>query len=188
MILGVDVTNAGTDGDLLPPMLEQISADYGQTPEHALVDGAFATKESVTAAERGGTKVVSKVPRAEQLEKHGRDPHAPQRGDTSEYADFRQRMATLEYQEMYRQRPSVAEFPNADCRNRNLRQFRVRGLAKVKAVALWHALAFNLMRFLCLGWIGTGVSASQAKRKPPRPGLNCPPTIIVTQRSTSLPL
>jgi hypothetical protein len=26
------------------------------------------------------------------------------------------------------------------------RQFRVRGLAKVKAVALWQALAFNLLR------------------------------------------
>jgi hypothetical protein len=53
--------------------------------------------------------------------------------------------------DLYKKRPSVAEFPNADCRNRNLRQFRVRGLVKVKAVALWHALAFNFMRMINLG-------------------------------------
>ena len=42
-----------------------------------------------------------------------------------------------------------------DCRNRNLRQFRVRGLAKTKAVALWHALAFNLRRMIDLGVLAT---------------------------------
>jgi transposase len=155
VIVGVEVTNEGTDGGELPPMLAQVGADYGKTPQHALVDGAFATKEAVTTAEAGGTKVVSKIPRAEQLEKHGKDPHTPQRGDTPEYANFRARMADPEYQAFYKQRPSVAEFPNADCRNRNLRQFRVRGLVKVKAVALWHALAFNFTRFLNLEFLLT---------------------------------
>lgn len=60
-------------------------------------------------------------------------------------------MAEAEYKELYRWRPSIAEFPNADCRNRNLRQFRVRGLAKVKAVVLWHVLAFNFLRMINLG-------------------------------------
>jgi len=59
-------------------------------------------------------------------------------------------LALPEYQELYKQRPSVAEFPNADCRNRNLRQFRVRGVMKAKAIALWHALAFNFQRLLDL--------------------------------------
>jgi len=31
-----------------------------------------------------------------------------------------------------------------------IRQFNVRGLLKVKAIALWHALAFNFTRFLNL--------------------------------------
>ena len=62
-----------------------------------------------------------------------------------------ERMAEDKYKELYKQRPSVAEFPNADCRNRNLRQFRVRGLKKVKSVALWHAIAFNFTRMLNLG-------------------------------------
>lgn len=151
VIVGVDVTNDGTDGGEMPPMQEKIRTTYGRTPKQALVDGAFATKESVTAVELAGTEVVSSVPRSEQLEKHGKDPHARQKGDSDQYVAFRERMAKPEYQELYRWRPSIAEFPNAECRNRNLRQFRVRGLRKVKAVVLWYALAFNLLRMINLG-------------------------------------
>jgi transposase len=151
VIVGVDVTNEGTDGGEMPPMQEQLRTTYERTPKRALVDGAFATKESVTAVELAGTEVVSSIPRSEQLEQHGKDPHARQKGDSDQYAAFRARMAEPDYQELYRQRPSIAEFPNAECRNRNLRQFRVRGLAKVKAVVLWYALAFNLLRMLNLG-------------------------------------
>jgi transposase len=150
VIVGVEVTNGGTDGGELPPMLDKIRSQYGKAPRQALVDSAYATQESVTAAEIAGTKVVSTVPRADQLEKHGKNPHTRQRRDTDEYAVFRERMADPEYQRLYKSRPSIAEFPNADCRNRNLRQFRVRGTLKVKAVALWHALAFNFLRFIRL--------------------------------------
>ena len=150
VIIGVDVTNAGTDGGEMPAMLEKIKTVFEKTPCHVLVDSAYATKESVTSAEQSGSKVVSSVPRSEQLEKHGKDPHARQKGDSDEYEKFRARMADLKYQKLYKTRPSVAEFPNADCRNRNLRQFNVRGLRKVKAVSLWHALAFNFLRMLNL--------------------------------------
>lgn len=151
MVVGVDVTNEGTDGGQLAPMHEKVRSDYGKTPKKVLVDSAYATKAGVTSVESEGTEVVSTVPRSEQLERHGKDPHARQQGDSDEYANFRARMAEDEYKKLYQQRPSVAEFPNADCRNRNLRQFRVRGLVKVKAVALWHALAFNFTRMLNLG-------------------------------------
>jgi transposase len=155
VIVAVDVTNGGTDGGELPPMLEKTREQYGKTPATVLVDSAYATQESVTAAETAGTKVVSSIPRADQLERHGKDPHARQRRDTDEYAQFRTRMAEPEYQKLYKLRPSIAEFPNADCRNRNLRQFRVRGLVKVKAVAIWSALAFNFMRLIHLGALAT---------------------------------
>jgi len=137
VIVGVDVTNAGTDGGELAPMHKNICETYGKTPKRELVDGGYATKDGVTAVETAGTEVVSSLPRSEQLEEHGKDPHARQKGDTD--------------QNLYRSRPSIAEFPKADCRNRNLRQFRVRGLAKVKAVTLWYVLAFNFLRMINLG-------------------------------------
>jgi transposase len=155
VIVGVAVTNGGTDGGELPPMLDKMREHYGKTPSKVLVDSAYATRASVTEAEAAGAKVVSSVPRSELLSKHGNDPHARQRNDTDEYAAFRARMADPEYQALYKSRPSIAEFPNADCRNRNLRQFRVRGLPKVKAVALWHALAFNFMRLVSLNVLET---------------------------------
>jgi transposase len=151
MIVGVEVTNAGTDGGELATMHGKVRSDYGKTPKKVLVDSAYATKEGVTSVESAGTEVVSTIPRSEQLEKHGKDPHSRQKDDTDEYAHFRARMAKAEYQELYKLRPSIAEFPNADCRNRNLRQFRVRGLVKAKSVALWHALAFNFTRMVNLG-------------------------------------
>jgi transposase/IS5 family transposase len=154
VIVGVEVTNEGTDGGQLAPMVEQVSKHYGRRPKKVLVDSAYATKAGVTETERGGTKVVSTVPRSEQLEKHGKNPHERQKGDSDEYVEFRKRMSQEEYQILYKQRPSIAEFPNAVCRNRNLRQLQVRGLMKVKAVALLYALAFNFSRMINLGVLG----------------------------------
>jgi len=155
VIVGVAVTNAGTDGGELAPMHEKVSSDYGKVPKKMLVDSAYATKTGVTEVEAAETEVVSTIPRSDELRKRGKDPHARQRGDTDEYVRFRSRMALPEYQELYKHRPSIAEFPNADCRNRNFYQFRVRGLLKTKAVALWHALAFNFRRMLNLGALAT---------------------------------
>lgn len=155
IIVAVDVTNEGTDGGELPPMLDQIEEDYGQRPATALVDSAYATKAAVTAAEQAGTQVISTVPRAEQLKKHGKDPHEKQPGDTDEFAAFRARMADPANQELYKLRPSIAEFPNAFCRNHNLHQFTVRGQLKAKAVAIWYALTFNFQRLITLGVLTT---------------------------------
>ena len=154
VIVGVDATNEGSDAEQMPPMLDKIQENFGKTPAETLVDGGFVNNDSVTAAEQNDrTQVISSVPRAEQMRKHGNDPHAPQPRDTAEYARFRQRMALPENQALYKQRPSIAEFPNAVCRNHGLRQFNVRGLVKVKAVALWHALAFNFLCFLNLEFL-----------------------------------
>jgi len=59
-------------------------------------------------------------------------------------------MATAEAKAIYRQRAATAECVNALARNRGLQRLQVRGLAKVKAVVLWYALAHNLMRAVTL--------------------------------------
>lgn len=154
VIVGVDVTNAGTDGGELLPMLGQLRDHYDRVSSQVLVDSAYVNQKSVQEAFVGGTNVISTVPRASQLERSGKDPHARQPKDSDEYAVFRACMADPESQQLYKTRPSIAEFPNADCRNRNLKQFRVRGLIKVKAVALWHAITFNFLRLKALGAFG----------------------------------
>jgi len=57
-------------------------------------------------------------------------------------------MASEEGQKIYRQRAATSETINADLRSyRGLTQITVRGLNKARWVALWCALAYNLMHF-----------------------------------------
>jgi transposase len=153
MIVGVEVTNSGSDCRQMPRMQEQLRERYERIPKNYLVDGGFAGHDDVTQVERSGSCVLAPIHSEEKLRREGKDPYARQRRDTDESFAFRQRMATEQAKELYKQRPSIAEFPNAECRNRGLVQFRVRGLAKTKAVALWHAVTFNFMRMLQLGFL-----------------------------------
>ena len=50
VIVGVEVTNAGNDGAQLPPMLDQLEGRYERVPDEALVDGGFATTETIDQA------------------------------------------------------------------------------------------------------------------------------------------
>ena len=59
-------------------------------------------------------------------------------------------MGTAEAQTIYKERAATAECVNALARQRGLQQFRVRGLAKVRTVAVWFALAHNLRRWAVL--------------------------------------
>jgi hypothetical protein len=53
-------------------------------------------------------------------------------------------MGTEAAKEIYKERAATAECVNAQARNRGLIRFLVRGLDKVKATALWYALAHNM--------------------------------------------
>jgi hypothetical protein len=49
---------------------------------------------------------------------------------------------------IYRERAATIECVNAQARRRGLTALPMRGLDKVRAIALWHALAHNLARHL----------------------------------------
>jgi transposase len=66
---------------------------------------------------------------------------------------FREAMGTPQRKEIYRQRSQVAEFPNAWIKEKlKLRQFHVRGLAKVRAEAIWAVLTYNIQQWIRLCW------------------------------------
>lgn len=150
VIVGVDASNAGTDHGQLAPMVDQIEARHDHAPGATLVDGGFATKEDI-AAVSDRTTVYAPVQKPKDPT---RDPHAPLPTDTPAVAAWRQRMGTPEAQAIYKERAATAECVNAQARNRGLRQLCVRGLAKVRVIALWYALAHNLMRAFALGALG----------------------------------
>ena len=74
------------------------------------------------------------------------DRHAPKPGDSAAVSAWRVRRATDEAQAIDKERAATTECVNALARGRGLLRLLVRGLAKVKAIALWHALAQNLVR------------------------------------------
>lgn len=153
IIVGVDVTNEGSDSGQMEPMVSQLEQKFGTKPEEYLVDGGFSSRDDTTHLERSGVKVYSPIKKEEALLEKGEDPYARRRGDTDEYYAYRQRMKTPEAKAIYQERCSTAEFPNAGCRNRGLHQFNVRGTPKTRAVALWHALVHNFRMIVYHGWL-----------------------------------
>lgn len=149
VIVGVDVINAGSDGGQMDPMVVQIQENQGQLPGEYYTDGGFSTKDDIENVGNRGVTVFTPVKEEGKKTREGKDPYAPQKGDKPRVAEWRQRMGTPEAKEKYKQR-SKCEWTNAMCRLRNLWQFTVRGLAKVKAVVLWHVLAHNLQRCVVL--------------------------------------
>ena len=146
VIVGVDVVDTGSDLGQMVSMVEQIEARHSCRPPEMLVDGGFANHEAIEHL-APATTVYAPV---QHPKDNTRDPYAPRPGDSPTIAAWRERMGTDEAKTIYNERAATPECVNALARNRGLLRFNVRGLAKVKCVALWYALAHNLMRGLAL--------------------------------------
>ncbi len=151
VIVGADLVNAGSDSGQMEPMVQQIEAEQSPLSEDAeyYVDGGFSTKEDIESVGQRGVTVFAPVKELKKQEQQGKDPYAAKPGDSPEVAAWRERMGTAEAKEKYKQR-SKTEWSNAECRNRGLQQFLVRGLAKVKSVVMWYVLIHNLLRMVAL--------------------------------------
>jgi transposase len=74
---------------------------------------------------------------------------------------FRKKMASEEAQTQYRRRGRVVEFCHAWIKSKlGLRQFHVRGLAKVQTEMLWACLTYNLQQWIRLSKLRAAPAAS----------------------------
>jgi transposase len=146
VIVGVDMVSVGADQGQMVPMLAQVQQRYGTNPEQYLVDGGYVTFAQIELGECHST-IYAPVPelRNDPYQQHELHPQ-----DSAVIARWRQRMASDEAKEIYKQRAATAECVNALARERGLVRLRVRGRAKAKSVLLWYALAHNLMRSVAL--------------------------------------
>jgi hypothetical protein len=159
IVVGVRVTNAGNDQGQMTPMLEQLHETQGKFPEQALVDGGFVSLEEVERAARQGCHVISPLKDEQKQLAAGKNPYEKKKGDPPGIIDWRARMGTPEAKALYKLRGQTAEWVNAQCRNRNLRQMPVRGLDRCNNVAILHALVHNFTVLVRL----------QAKENPDKP-------------------
>jgi hypothetical protein len=141
-IVGVAVTNAGSDLAQAPPMVAQVRERVGHLPGHWLVDGGFASHATIEAVGAQGVTVLAPVPHSKDP---ARDRFTPRASDSAVIAAWRTRMGTAPAQALYGLRGQTSECVNAHARYHGLEQLRVRGLAKVRCVALWMALTHNLL-------------------------------------------
>ena len=148
IVVAVDVTNVGSDGGLMGPMIDRIEADYGMAPRQVLVDGGYSNVAQVEEAHVRGIEVYTPLKNEAKDAAVGQDPYAAKPQDNEGMATLRRRMGTAEAKAVYRQRAATAEWVNAGLRNRGLYQMPVRGLRKVRAVVLLHALVHNLKQTL----------------------------------------
>lgn len=146
-IVGVAVTNSGSDAGQITPMIEDVERRTDKTPKEWLVDGGYSSLADLQAAGEKGVKVYSPVPEPKSPEV---DRHQPKKGDTEHVADWRQRMGTDAAKRIYKDRAATSERTNADLRqHRGLRHLPIRGIEKTMMLGLWMAITYN-----ALLWIG----------------------------------
>lgn len=151
VIVGADVVNAGSDAGQLEPMVACVESEQGPFPANAeyFIDGGFVTKKDIERMHARGVTLYAPVKKGARQKREQTSPYTRRRGDSDQVAAWRERMGTPEAQAKYKQRAKT-EYPNAECRNRGLRQFMVRGLEKVRSVVMWYTLTHNLFRMAAL--------------------------------------
>jgi len=149
-IVGVDVTNEGSDSaGLSEPMREQVErrSGGGRKVEQHLLDGGYLKLDDIGRAHEAGVELFVPPKPARNAVNRGRELE-PKPRDSDAVLAWKARMAGDDGKEVYKQRASTSETVNADLKgHRGLVQLTVRGLAKAKCVALWCALAYNVMHF-----------------------------------------
>ena len=149
VIISVKMTDRRNDAGLAVPMVEDMVRRYGQTPENLLVDTHYATSEDIAALAShpaGPVTVFAPLPSeredvkpatlASRKSKRSREPESVK--------EWRSRMGTQAAQDTYSIRKLIERL-NAHLKNHRFGFMPVRGLIKTQALALWHALANNLM-------------------------------------------
>jgi transposase len=221
VVVGVEVTQAGSDYEQLIPAVEVVEGNMGRPPQQVVADGGYTSRGNIVAMAEKGVDFVGSMDdgaaqSAGQLSRRGIDPaygpaafvHNPEtntytcpEGQTLSLAQrqelpgavayryqaqvsacaacpfkmqccpqaewrtfsvvqeaapvvaFRAKMDTEQAKAIYRQRGRWAEFPNAWIKEKiGLRQFRTRGLAKVRMEALWVCLTYNIQQWIRLCW------------------------------------
>jgi hypothetical protein len=116
-IVGVQVTNIGSDMGSVIPMLDDIEQRTGTLPKSLLADANHGRHECIrNATERGVEVVISPAKTAKEL---------PSNADTTDpVVQWRLRMASEEGRKQYRARASLCELTNGHQRSRRgLTQF-----------------------------------------------------------------
>lgn len=136
-IVGIDVTNVGSDMGAVTKMIDEVNEMTGTVPKHILADGNHARHACFEAAAARGVDVL--VPPSKKSKARAKDSAA--------VIAWRERMTTNDAKRLYRGRAALVELANAHLKcNFGLDRVLVRGLGKVLCVGIIAALTFNIVQ------------------------------------------
>jgi transposase len=147
-ILGVNVSNESSDSaGLSEPMRQQVEQRTDGKVEQHLVDGGYLRMEDIVEAHQQGVELFVPPKPARNPNNRGHELKSKP-SDSEAIRAWKQRMGSEQGKKIYQQRAATSETVNAELRTyRGLTPLTVRGLNKIKCVALWCALAYNLTHF-----------------------------------------
>jgi len=139
-IVGITVTHVGSDMGSVAPMVDPIERRTGQLPATLLADAHHASHSCIQACAERDVQSLIAVPKRSQNPRPNADT------DPAIVA-WRERMATDEAKTTYRPRASLCELANAHLEQQGgVAPVLVRGLEKLTCIALFGALAANLVQ------------------------------------------
>jgi transposase len=148
VIVGIKVTDRRNDSGQARPMVAEIEGRLGAAPGRIIADTGYATAQDIVALAGHAPAVTVFAPappeRADVTPDTLRRRRAARAREPQALQEWRTRMATSDGEAAMKRRKRI-ELVNAHTKARGFGRLLVRGLAKVQAVALLHALAHNLM-------------------------------------------
>lgn len=149
IVVAVDVTNEGTDLRMMVPLADQVQQRYERLPAEWLADGGYVTIDGIQSMHDRGCTVFAPT----KKRRSGRRRNAARPNDPAGVKLWRRRMSSAEAKKIYRERAATAELVNAHLRGRGLQHLLVRGVEKIRAVALLQAITHNFARMYALGFV-----------------------------------
>lgn len=151
IIVALSTTDRRNDTGLALPMAEQFARRYGCMPKRVLLDEGYVAQDDIVAlAEHALGAVTIYMPPPTERAETELDPKSLRKREHDRACepqavkDWRVRMQTDEAKEIFKRRKLI-ELIHAHYKNRALGRLTVRGSIKTQAIALWHALANNIM-------------------------------------------
>lgn len=148
-VIAIEPTDRRNDKGLAPMLVGQIEARCGAVPGRLLADSGSMTRADIASlADKHPEMVIYSPPPAERddVTKETKRKRAWKRKQQASAVHcWRERMADAQAKLIYARRKNT-EHAHAHMKNRDFGHMVVRGLAKVRAVCLLHALAHNLCR------------------------------------------
>ena len=147
-VVAIQPTDRGNDRGLAPAVVAEVERRCGQAPARLLADSTAMTEEDIVrfaashpemtvfAPPKGCSETAKPESRARYERKLAREPDC--------LRDWRARMASDAGKKVYAGRGKT-EHPHARMKNCGFGRMLVRGLQKVRAVCLLHAVAHNFV-------------------------------------------